>query len=61
MPPLWATAATVLSGMPAGVYSSIMAKRYNAAPGAASSAVVLSTALSLITITVMLSIFLPKG
>ncbi|MGX1198490.1 AEC family transporter [Parvibaculum sp. MBR-TMA-1.3b-4.2] len=61
MPPIWAVAATVLAGMPAGVYSSIMAKRYNAAPGAASSAVVLSTALSLITITLMLSYFLPKG
>ncbi len=45
--------------MPTGVYSSILANRYGAAPGAASSAVVLSTAASLITLTVLLGFFSP--
>ena len=44
--------------MPTGVYSSILANRYGAAPGAASSAVVLSTAASLVTLTVLLGFFL---
>lgn len=56
--PLWVAAATVLAGMPTGVYSSILANRYQAAPGAASSAVVLSTAASLVTLTVLLGFFL---
>ncbi|MGB6085041.1 AEC family transporter [Parvibaculum sp.] len=56
--PLWVTAATLLAAMPTGVYSSILANRYQAAPGAASSAVVLSTALSLFTLTVLLGWFL---
>ncbi|MBX3491785.1 MAG: AEC family transporter [Parvibaculum sp.] len=56
--PLWVAAATVLAGMPTGVYSSILANRYGAAPGAASSAVVLSTAASLVTLTVLLGFFL---
>lgn len=56
--PLWVAAATILAGMPTGVYSSILANRYKAAPGAASSAVVLSTAASLITLTLLLGFFL---
>lgn len=50
--------ATVLAGMPTGVYSSILANRYQAAPGAASSAVMMATGLSLVTLTVLLKLFL---
>lgn len=56
--PLWVTAATLLAAMPTGVYSSILANRYQAAPGAASSTVVLSTGVSLVTLTVLLGLFL---
>lgn len=56
--PLWVTAATLLAGMPTGVYSSILANRYRAAPGAASSTVVLSTGVSLVTLTILLGYFL---
>jgi len=56
--PLWVMAATMLAAMPTGVYSSILANRYRAAPGAASSTVVLSTGLSLVTLTVLLGWFL---
>lgn len=55
---LWVAVATVLAGMPTGVYSSILANRYQAAPGAASSAVVMATGVSLATLTVLLNLFL---
>lgn len=59
LPPLWVAVGVILAGMPTGVYSSIIATQYDAAPGAASSTVLLSTALSLVTITVLLSFFVP--
>jgi len=59
LPPLWVIVATVLAAMPTGVYSSILANRYQAAPGAVSSTVVMGTGLSLVTITILLSFFLP--
>tara|TARA_R110000868_G_scaffold167895_8_gene402415 strand:+ start:2110 stop:3060 length:951 start_codon:yes stop_codon:yes gene_type:complete len=58
LPSLWVAVATVLAGMPTGVYSSILAGRYQAAPGASSSAVLMATGLSLVTLTVLLQIFL---
>lgn len=56
--PLWVKVATTMAAMPTGVFSFVLASRYQAAPGAASSAVVLATGLSLVTLTVMLNIFL---
>ncbi|MGB5092306.1 MAG: AEC family transporter [Parvibaculum sp.] len=58
LPDLWVSVATVLAGMPTGVYSSILANRYQVAPGIASSVVVLSTGLSLVTLTLLLRLFL---
>lgn len=58
LPDLWVAVATVLAGMPTGVYSSILANRYQVAPGAASSAVVLATGLSIVTLMILLRIFL---
>ena len=58
--PLWVTAATLLAAMPTGIYSSILANRYQAAPGAASSTVLLSIGLSLITLTFLLGWFLGR-
>ncbi|MGB3811214.1 MAG: AEC family transporter [Parvibaculum sp.] len=55
---LWVATATVLAGMPTGVYSSILANRYQAAPGAASSVVVMGTGLSIVTLTLLLMLFL---
>ncbi|MCG8418127.1 MAG: AEC family transporter [Proteobacteria bacterium] len=60
LPPLWTAVATILASMPTGVYSSILANSYQTAPGEASSAVVLSTALSVFTITLLLSWFLAQ-
>lgn len=59
LPPLWVAVATVLSGMPTGVYSSILAGRYRAAPATASGAVLLSTAASAITLTFLINHFRP--
>ena len=58
LPPLWIKVLVTMAAMPTGVYCFILANRYQAAPGAASSAVVLVTGCSLITLTVVLNIFL---
>ena len=58
LPPLWVAVSTVLAGMPTGVYSSILANRFQVAPDAASSTVVLGTGLSIITLSTLVAIFL---
>ncbi|MEQ8745943.1 AEC family transporter [Pyruvatibacter sp.] len=55
LPVMWLKVATVMAAVPSGVYTFIMASRYAAAPGAASSAVVLTTALSLLTLSAVLT------
>lgn len=55
LPILWLKVATVMAAVPSGVYTFILANRYQAAPGAASSAVVLATALSLVTLSAVLT------
>jgi len=58
LPALWIKVLVTMAAMPTGVYCFILANRYQAAPGAASSAVVLVTGCSLITLTIVLNIFL---
>ena len=55
LPLPWVQVATLLAAMPTGVYCSILANRYRAAPEVASSVVVLSTVASLVTITALLA------
>jgi len=55
LPVMWLKVATVMAAVPSGVYTFIMASRYGAAPGAASSAVVLTTGLSLLTLSGVLT------
>lgn len=55
LPVMWLKVATVMAAVPSGVYTFIMANRYQAAPGAASSAVVLTTGLSLLTLSAVLT------
>lgn len=55
LPPLWITVATILAAMPTGVYCSILANRYRVAPEVASGLVVMATAASLVTITILLT------
>lgn len=59
LPPLWVAVATVLAGSPTGVYSSILANRYRVAPAIASGTVLLSTAMSAVTLTLLLHHFRP--
>ncbi|MGK2741037.1 AEC family transporter [Tepidicaulis sp. LMO-SS28] len=58
LPDLWLKVAVTMAAMPTGVFCFVLSSRYDAAPGAASSNVVLSTALSLLTLTLVLNIFL---
>ncbi|MEQ9145758.1 MAG: AEC family transporter [Parvibaculaceae bacterium] len=58
LPPLWTKVLVTMAAMPTGVYCFILANRYQAAPGAASSAVVMVTGISLVTLTVVLNLFL---
>lgn len=55
LPVMWLKVATVMAAVPSGVFTFILASRYGAAPGAASSAVVLTTALSLLTLSGVLT------
>lgn len=52
MPPVWADVAVVFAAMPSGVNAYLLAQRYKAGVTASASAVSLSTALSLFTVTV---------
>lgn len=58
LPPLWLKVAVTMAAMPTGVFCFVLANRYAAAPGAASSAVLLATGFSLVTLTLVLTYFL---
>jgi len=58
LPPLWLKVAVTMAAMPTGVFCFILASRYQAAPGAASSAILMATGFSLVTLTVVLNLFL---
>lgn len=57
LPGLWVAVVTVLAAMPTGVFASVFASRYQAAPGAASSAIMVATLGSAITVALWLSYF----
>lgn len=52
MPPVWADVAVVFAAMPCGINAYLLAQRYKAGVTASASAVSLSTAASLFTVTV---------
>ncbi len=58
LPPLWIKVAVTMAAMPTGVFCFVLANRYRAAPGAASSSILLATGFSLITLTLVLNYFL---
>jgi malonate transporter and related proteins len=51
VPPVWAGVATLFAAMPCGINAYLIAARYKAAEETASSAVALSTALSVVTVS----------
>jgi malonate transporter and related proteins len=59
LPPLWVGSAVIFAAMPAGINAFLFAKRYGEGEELASSAVALTTVLSVFTILGWLS-FLPK-
>jgi predicted permease len=54
MDPLWATAAVLLSAMPTGANVFVIAQRYDVHVATASSTIVVSTGLSVVTISISL-------
>ena len=52
MPPVWASVAVLFAAMPSGINAYLLAQRYKVGITASASAVSLSTALSLFTVTV---------
>ncbi|MEQ9520764.1 MAG: AEC family transporter [Parvibaculum sp.] len=58
LPPLWIKVAVTMAAMPTGVFCFVLANRYQAAPGAASSSILLATGFSLVTLTLILNYFL---
>jgi malonate transporter and related proteins len=59
LPPLWAGVAVLLAACPPGANAYLFATRYEAATGSVSAAVALGTALSIVSVTLIL--FLLRG
>ena len=57
MPPLWADAAVLLSALPIGTGPFMLAKLYNREAGVTSQAILLSTILSVVTISLLVAWF----
>jgi malonate transporter and related proteins len=54
MDPFWSKAAVILSAMPTGANAYVVAQQYNVHVETASSVVVVSTGMSVVTISVLL-------
>jgi predicted permease len=54
LPPLWGGVAVLLAACPPGANAYLFATRYNAATGSVSAAVALGTALSVVSVTLVL-------
>ncbi len=59
LPPLWVATITLLAAMPTGVLTSILAEQYRAAPGAASSSIMVSSLAGMVTLSLWLVFFAP--
>ncbi|MCH1541435.1 MAG: AEC family transporter, partial [Alphaproteobacteria bacterium] len=57
LPPLFVATITLLSAMPTGVFTAVFAAQYKAAEAEASSAIVVTTVLSALTISLWLTFF----
>ena len=55
MPPLWASTAILLAALPVGTGPFMLAKLYEREPAVSSRAILLSTVLSLVTVSVLVS------
>ena len=57
--PLWVATITLLSAMPTGVLTSVLAEQYRSAPGAASSSIMVSSIAGIATLSFWLIFFAP--
>ncbi len=57
LPLLWVAVATVLAAMPAGIFTSVFAQRYQIATDAASSIIVITTMASAVSLIFILNYF----
>jgi predicted permease len=58
--PLWSKAAVILSAMPVGALAFVIAQQYDVYVARASTSVLISTAISVVTVSFLL-IWLPSG
>lgn len=61
MPPLWAQVAVLLAALPVGTGPFMLATLYQREPAVASRAILLSTVLSLLTVSLLVSWITPVG
>ena len=59
MPPLWASAAVLLASLPVGTGPFMLAKLYEREPEVASGAILISTVLSVVTVSLMVALLGP--
>ena len=59
LPPLWVATITLLAAMPTGVLTSVLADKYRAAPGAASSSIMVSCMAAIATLSFWLIFLAP--
>ena len=59
MPPLWADAAVLLAALPTGTGPFMLAKLYDRQAAVTSRTILISTAISVVTITVLVGWFAP--
>jgi hypothetical protein len=58
-PPLWANAGVLIAALPVGLNVFIFAQRYQVEVEAASTAILVSTAISMVTVTALLAVLPP--
>ncbi|TVR69532.1 MAG: hypothetical protein EA427_07910, partial [Spirochaetaceae bacterium] len=61
LPPLWTAVAVVTASLPTGINASVFASKYDAAVAPITSSILVTTALSVVTLTVLLAVFSPGG
>lgn len=61
LPPLWTGVAVVTAAMPTGINASVFASKYEAAVAPVTSSILVTTALSILTLTVLLAVFAPPA
>jgi malonate transporter and related proteins len=59
LPPLWTAAAVATAALPTGINASVFASKFDACVAPVTSSILITTALSIATLTVVLALFAP--